>query len=315
MDRVRSLSTEQKRAALLGFLLAAGVSLLLVVGFYILLLIRWAIGMGDAPGMGGLVSFVAAHGGALSVRVPPGPALFDIGGSLKIDPPITSIALLPFILLFVGSWIISRWLGASVLFPLVATVCYSVILAVVALLSKTTSSEGAEVTVSAAPLSAALHGLLIAGLGTLLGVVAARGPFLTDRARQVMRGALVAVGASTVLALVLAMLVLLVTLLTSAPENPVGNLPQDAGPQPSDNAQPSGAESDGGGVGNSIRALLTAIGGMFALLPASVGTLWLFAHGLPVGLQNVPDLGDVPLVGKALKDVKLSASLLGSWPF
>ena len=316
MDRVRSLSPEPRREALLGFLLAAGVSLLLVVGFYILLLIRWAIGMGDAPGMGGLVSFVAAHGGALSVRVPPGPALFDIGGSLKIDPPITSLALLPFILLFLGSWMISRRLRTFVLFPLVATVCYSVILAVVALLSRTTTSgEGAEVTVSAAPLSAALHGLLIAGLGTLLGVVAARGPFLPERARQVMRGALVAVGASTVLALVLAVLVLLVTLVTSVPENPLGNLPQDAGPQPGDNAQPNGAKPDGGGVGNSIRALLTAIGGMFALLPASVGTLWLFAHGLPVGLQNVPDLGDIPLVGKALKDVRLSASLLGSWPF
>jgi hypothetical protein len=263
--------------------------------------------------MGGLVSFVAAHGGALSVRVPPGPALFDIGGSLQIDPPITSIALLPFILLLLGSWMISRRLRTFVLFPLVATVCYSAILAVVALLGATTTSgEGAEVTVSAAPLSAALHGLLIAGLGTLLGVVAARGPFLTDRARQVMRGALVAVGVSTLLALVLAVLVLLVTYV---PENPLGNPPQDAGPQPGDNAQPNGAQPDGGGVGNSIRTLLTAIGGMFALLPASVGTLWLFAHGLPVGLQNVPDLSDVPLVGKALKDVKLSASLLGSGPF
>jgi hypothetical protein len=313
MDRVRSLSPEPKREALLGFLLAAGVSLLLVVGFYVLLLIRWAIGVGDAPGMGGLVSFVAAHGGALSVTVPPGPALVDIGGSLNIDPPITSIALLPFILLLLGSWMISRRLGTIVLFPLVATVCYSAILAVVALLGATTASgEGAEVTVSAAPLSAALHGLLIAGLGTLLGVVAARGPFLTERARQVMRGALVAVGVSTVLALVLAVLVLLVT---SVPENPLANLPQDAGPQPGDNAQPNGAQPDGGGVGNSIRTLLTAIGGMFALLPASVGTLWLFAHGLPVGLQNVPDLSDIPLVGKALKDVRLSASLLGSWPF
>jgi hypothetical protein len=95
----------------------------------ILLLIRWALGMGDAPGMGGLVSFVAAHGGALSVRVPPGPALLDIGGSLKIDPPITSIALLPFILLLLGSWMISRRLITFVLFTLVATVCYSVILA------------------------------------------------------------------------------------------------------------------------------------------------------------------------------------------
>jgi hypothetical protein len=259
------------------------------------------------------VSFVAAHGGAVSVKVPPMPALFGIGGSLKIDPPVTSIALLPFVILLLGSWVISRRLGTSVLFALVATVCYSVILAVVALLSMTTASgEGAEVTVSAAPLSAALHGLLIAGLGTLLGVVAARGPFLPDRARQVLRGALVAVGASILLALVLAILVLLAT---SVPENPLGNLPQDAGPQPGDNAQRNGTEPDGGGVGNGIRTVLTAIGGLFALLPASVGTLWLLAHGLPVGLQNAPDLGDVPLVGKALKDVTLSGSLLGSWAF
>ena len=98
---------------------------------------------------------------------------------MKIDPPITSIALLPFILLFVGTWMLSRRLRTFVLFSLVATVCYSVILAVVAFFAATTASgEGADVTVSAAPLSAALHGLLIAGLGTLLGVVAARGPFL-----------------------------------------------------------------------------------------------------------------------------------------
>jgi hypothetical protein len=177
-------STEPLREVLLGSLLATGVSLLLVVGFYILLLIRWAIGIGDTPGMGGLVSFVAAHGGALSVRVPPGPALFDIGGSLKVDPPITSIALVPFILLLLGSWTISRRLRTFVLLPLVATVCYSVILAVVALLGATTASgEGADVTVSAAPLSAALHGLLIAGLGTLLGVGAARGPILCRSGR------------------------------------------------------------------------------------------------------------------------------------
>lgn len=313
IDRVSSLSTDPMREALLGSLLAAGVSLLVVVGLYILLLIRWVFGAGDAPGMGGLVSFVAAHGGAVSVKVPPTPALLGIGGSLEIDPPITSIALLPFVLLLLGSWMISRRLGTFVLFALVATVCYSVILAVLALLGATTASgEGAEVTVSAAPLSAALHGLLIAGLGTFLGVVAARGPFLPDRARQVLRGALVAVGASILLTLILAILILLET---SIPENPLRDLPQDAGSRPGDNAQPDGAEPGGGEVGNGISTVLTAIGGLFALLPASVGTLWLLAHGLPVGLQNAPDLGNIPLVGEALKDVRLSGSLLGSWPF
>ena len=189
---------------------------------------------------------------------------------------------------------ISRRLGAFVLFPLVATFCYSVILSVVALLGATTTSgESADVTVSAAPLSAALHGVLIAGLGTLVGVVAAGGPFLPDRARQVLRGALVAVGSSTLLALVLAMLVLVVT---SVPENPLGNLPQDAGPQPGENAQPNGAQPDGGGVGNSIRSLLTAIGGMFALLPASVGTLVL-------GLFNKPAKRDFVTCGRGFDRV------------
>lgn len=65
----------------------------------------------------------------------------------------------------------------------------------------------------------------------------------------------------------------------------------------------------------SIRGLLAGIGALFALLPAGLANLWLLAHGLPVGFQNVPDLGSVPLVGEALKDVLLRVSLLGEWPF
>jgi hypothetical protein len=206
LDRLRSLSADPTREALLGGLLAVGVVLVQIVGFYVLLLIRWAVGAGDAPGFGGLVGFVAAHGGAIFVKVPPTPVLLGIGGSLKIDPPITTIALLPFVLLLAGSWVLSHRERASVVFALVATVCYAFILAVLALLFRTTSSggEGAEITLSAAPLSAAMHGLLIAGLGILVGLVAARGPFLPDRARQVLRGGLVAVGTSVILAMLLA---------------------------------------------------------------------------------------------------------------
>jgi outer membrane biosynthesis protein TonB len=314
VDRVRSLSAEPTREALLGGLLALGVALALIVGFYVLLLIRWAIGAGDAPGMGGLIGFVAAHGGALFAKVPPVPELLGIGGSLKIDPPTTSIALLPFVLLLVGSWVLSRRERSFVVFALVATVCYSFILAVVALLSRATLSagEGTEITFSATPLSAALHGLLIAGLGTLVGLVAARGPFLPDRARQVLRGALVAVGISVILAMLLAMLVLAGT---AVPDNPLEGLRQDGDSQPSENAQPDGSRASDGGVRDTISGVAAAIGGVFALLPAGVGTLWLLAHGLPVGLQNAPDLSGIPLVGEALKDVKLSASLLGHWPF
>jgi hypothetical protein len=40
---------------MLGALLAAGVALGQIVGLYVLLLIRWAVGAGDAPDIGGLV--------------------------------------------------------------------------------------------------------------------------------------------------------------------------------------------------------------------------------------------------------------------
>lgn len=314
VDRIRSLSAEPTREALLGGLLAVGVALVQIVGLYVLLLIRWAVGAGDAPGIGGLVGFVAAHGGAVFAKVPPVPELLGIGGSLKLDPPITSIALLPFVLLLAGSWVLSRRERTFVVFALVAAVCYSLILTLLALLFRTTSSagEGAEITVSAAPLSAALHGLLIAGLGTLVGLVAARGPFLPDRARQLLRGALVAVGTSVILTILLAMLVLAQTVVS---ENPLDGLRQNGGSQSGENAQPKGSQTNDGGAGDTISTVAGATGGGFALLPAGVGTLWLLAHGLPVGVQNAPDLSGVPLVGEALKDVKLSAGLLGNWPF
>ena len=314
VDRIRSLSAEPTREALLGGLLAFGVALVQIVGLYVLLLIRWAVGAGDAPGIGGLIGFVAAHGGAVFAKVPPVPALLGIGGSLKIDPPITSIALLPFVLLLAGSWVLSRRERMFVVFALVATICYSLILAVLALLIRTTSSvgEGAEITVSAVPLSAALHGLLVAGLATLIGLVAARGPFLPDRARQVLRGGLVAVGTSVILTMLLAIVMMA---LTAVPENPLEGLRQEGGSKPSENAQPDGSQANDGGAKDTISAVAGATGGVFALLPAGVGTMWLLAHGLPVGLQNAPDLSSVPLVGQALKDVKLSASLLSNWPF
>jgi hypothetical protein len=126
-----------------------------------------------------------------------------------------------------------------------------------------------------------------------------------------------------ILAMLLAMLVLVQT---TVPENPLEDLRRDSdpqpgekaqpgeNPQPGENAQPDISQPSDGGVRDTISAVAGAIGGIFALIPAGVGTLWLLAHGLPVGLQNAPDLSAVPLVGEALKDVKLSASLLGSWP-
>jgi hypothetical protein len=53
VDRIRSLSADPMREALLGGLPAVGVALVQIVSFYVLLLIRWAVGAGDTPGMGG----------------------------------------------------------------------------------------------------------------------------------------------------------------------------------------------------------------------------------------------------------------------
>lgn len=59
---------------------------------------------------------------------------------------------------------------------------------------------------------------------------------------------------------------------------------------------------------------LAGVGTLFALLPVILGTLWLFAHGLPMGLQGAQNLTDLPLIGGALADAPLQVSLLGNWP-
>jgi hypothetical protein len=152
VDRIRSLGAQPMREALLGGLLAVGVALVQIVGLYLLLLVRWAVGAGDAPSVGAVVGFVAAHGGAVLAKVPPMPVLLGLGGSLKIDPPITTIALLPFVLMLAGSWVLSRRERTFLVFALVAPVCYSLILAVLALVFRVTfAGGGAEITVSAAP--------------------------------------------------------------------------------------------------------------------------------------------------------------------
>ncbi len=67
--------------------------------------------------------------------------------------------------------------------------------------------------------------------------------------------------------------------------------------------------------GGSVGQTLSAIGAVFVLLPMALGNLWLLAHGVPVGFQNSPDLGGIPLVGEALSGVPLRVALLGNWPW
>lgn len=293
------------RQALFGVVLAVGTVVVLLVVFYLILVLRWLLGVSEMPGLSGIFGFVAAHGGAISVEAPPTPALMGLGGSLTVDPPVTTLALLPFLVLLAGSWAVSRMLQTSLVFVGVVGATYAVLLGLLALLGRasTAAGEGVEISISAAPLSAALHGLLIAALGALVGVVAARGPLLPDRARQIVKGAFVAVLISVVLTVLLAGII---SLLTSIPENPLQDFTQGASQAPT-NEQP--ADTTG------FRGLLASIGTFVALLPAGIGMLWLLAHGIPVGVQNVPDLGSVPMVGAALQEATLSASLISDWPF
>ena len=312
---------EPGREALFGFLLAAGVALGLLVALYGVLWLRWAIGASPVPGIEGLAVFALIHGGAASAEVPPIPALFGLGGSVKIGLPATTLVLLPFLALLVGGWAVARQVRALWLFVAVAAISYTVLVAVVALFGSASfeGGEGVTVRLSVDPVSSGLRAFLWAGLGTMLGVSAARGPLLPDGVRQVLKGAFVAVGASVALTLVLA---LGISLFGGAPDVPTQGLPEGLG-QPT--KQPQGEAPDGGAAegptgepgsgGSGIGGLLAAMGALFAFILAALGNLWLLAHGLPVGFRDVPDLGSVPLLGEALKDVPLRFGLLGEWPF
>ncbi len=288
------------RDALLGLLLALVCAGLLVAAIYAALAARGAFQDPAVPGTVGLALFALMHGGGASVDVPPVPALLGIGGSVRLGLPITSFALVPFLASLLAGRLLGHRARTAALFAITAALAYALLVALLALLG-TASSETGDVAVRFAsdPLSAALRGFLWVGLGTALGSAASRGPLLPAWARQVLRGALWAVGVSLAVALVIALIVALAQG-SGAPE-PVRQAPQ-ALPRP----------SLGGG---SIGDVLAAVGAVFALLPVALGNLWLLAHGVPVGFQNAPDLSGIPLVGQALSDVPLRVSLLGDWPW
>jgi hypothetical protein len=146
-----------------------------------------------------------------------------------------------------------------------------------------------------------MRGFLWVGLGVLVGVAFSRGPLLPARVRQVLRGTLWAVGVSLAVVLVLSAIIALAQQATGAPA-PAGPTVPEGVPRPTFS-------------GGSVRGALSALGTVFTLLPVAMGNLWLLAHGVPVGFQNVPDLGQIPLVGQALADVPLRVALLGHWPW
>ena len=292
-------SQDLGRGALLGVLLAVACAGLLVSVLYALLALRGMFSDPSTPGTLGLALFALLHGGVASVEVPPMPALLGLGGSLRLGLPVTSFALLPFITSLILGRLLARKVRTAAVFVLTAAVAYALLVAVLAGFG-TASGEagGATVRFAPDPLSVAARGFLWVGLGASLGTAAALGPLLPARPRQVLRGALWGVGVSIAFTLVLTVVIALAQ--------------QGLGvPTPQATGDPSRTIPAGSALGEG----LAGVGAIFTLLPAGLGTLWLLAHGVPVGFQNAPDLGGIPLVGEALADLPLRASLLGGWPW
>src|SRR5215218_7484700 len=284
-----------------GVLVAVSVAVLLVGLIYGLLMLRGAFADPSVPRTLGLVLFALVHGGAFSVSVPPSPSLLGIGGSFLLGLPPTSFALLPFVALLVLGRFVARRTESTLLFACSTAITYALVVSLLAALGSISvagADEGATTVRYAADLlSAGWRAFLIALVGALLGAEVAHGPLLPERLRQVFRGAFVAVGISLVVMVLLAV-VLVVVQGTGAPTQ---QLTDSQATQLVREDSPTGE-------------VLAGVGALFALLPAILGTLWLFAHGLPMGLQGAQDLATVPLIGQALADAPLPVSLLGNWP-
>lgn len=265
-----------------------------MAAIYLLLLLRGTFEDPAIPRSLGLLVFALLHGGSASVSVPPVPALLGIGGSAELGLPVTSFALLPFILLLVSSRYIAIRARSDAAFALATIISYAILVGLLAALGGgSIGTDDAAIELGAGPLSASANAFLLAGVATALGVSAAHGPLLPARVRQVVRGALAAVVVSGGLALLLAVAVALI---------------QGVG-EPAPPAPPQEAES------GSFRDALSLLGSLMALAPSALGTLWLLAHGVPIGVQDPSTLASLPLVGPALADTPLRISLLGTWPY
>jgi hypothetical protein len=288
------------REIMVGVLAAVGVAGLLLGLVYVLLALRGAFEDPSVPRTVGLVVFSLVHGGAFSVSVPPGPSLLGIGGSLWLGLPPTSFALLPFVALLALGRIVARWTRTAILFACSAAVTYALVVGVLAAVGAASfegTDGGATVDFAADPFSAAWRAFLLAGIGALLGAVAVHGSLLPARIRQVVRGAFTAIGISLVVTVLLAVILTIV----QGADAPTQQVADGQATQLVREDSPAGRALGGIGV-------------LFALLPALFGTLWLFAHGLPMGLQGAEDFANIPLIGGALADAPLQVSLLGNWP-
>ncbi len=201
------------REILAGVLVAAAVAGLLLGLIYALLALRGTFADPSVPRTLGLVIFSLIHGGALYASVPAGPSLFGIGGSLELGLPLTSFALLPFVALLVLGRVVARRIETMVLFACVTAATYAMVVSLLAALSTASVEEagqGAAAEVAADPLSTAWRAFLLGILAVLVGAAVSHGPLLPVRPRQVIRGALAAMGISLAVTLLLAVILFVV---------------------------------------------------------------------------------------------------------
>src|SRR5829696_1690850 len=285
-----------------GVLVVVSVVVLLVGLIYGLLALRGAFEDPSMPRSLGLVVFSLVHGGAFSVSVPSVPSLLGIGGSIWLGLPPTSFALLPFVALLVLGRFVARRTESTLLFACATAITYALVVGLLAALGSVSVASGADegattIWYAADPLSAGWRAFLLAMVGALLGAAVAHGPLLPERLRQVLRGAFAAIGISLVVTVFLTVILVVV----QGDDAPTQHVADSQATQLVQEDSPTGEALGGVGV-------------LFALLPTILGTLWLCAHGLPMGLQGAQDLATVPLIGQALADAPLQVSLLGNWP-
>ena len=248
------------REILVGVLVAVAVAGLLVGLVYTLLALRGVFADPSVPRTIGLVIFSLIHGGAISASVPAGSSLLGVGGGLELGLPITSFALLPFVALLVLGRVVAHRTETTVIFACAAATTYALVVGVLAALGVAfagEAGEGAAAQLTAGPFSTAWRAFLLALLGVLLGAAVTHGPLLPARLRQVIRGALAAIGISLAVTVLLAVILL------------VAQGGADAPTQQVTDGLPTQFAQEGLQAGGS----LSGVGVLFALLPAILGTL------------------------------------------
>ncbi len=331
MQSVRAEGVRQN--ALMGTLAALICAVLVLVAMHLLLFVGGVFGVAGVPSVAGFAGFALAHGGAVSASaelalsgLPDATRGFlglqgveDLGGHARLGIPLTSLVLLPLVVAIASGWLVRGRVRNLAAFVLVSALVYAVITFVIALIGTVTLDIGdlaaqlgedpAEYESEAVarafsfrygpgPFSTAAWGFLWFALGAALGSsagVSERLSSIPPLARRLLLGTVAAVAVSVLLTI---FMVVVGVVLSTVTGGGASGAPEDA-------------FAGSGGFGGA----LTAIFVLFLALPALVGNLWLFAHGVPLGYSQEPDFSSVPLVSEALAGTPLSASLIGAGDF